>query len=78
MPSGPGLSIAQVTPHRRGTRNQVNEFVRRDNAKHSWLQDIERVCDLRELTVLHIQPTKNNHYGRAGNDECEARENSTE
>jgi predicted metal-dependent phosphoesterase TrpH len=29
MPSGPGLSIAQVTPHRRGTRNQVNEFVRR-------------------------------------------------
>src|SRR6476660_7565849 len=29
MPSGPSLSIAQVTPHRRGTRNRVNEFVKR-------------------------------------------------
>jgi predicted metal-dependent phosphoesterase TrpH len=33
MPSGPSLSIAQVTPHRRGTRNQVNEFVSRVSAE---------------------------------------------
>jgi predicted metal-dependent phosphoesterase TrpH len=29
MPSGPSLSIAQVTPHRRSTRNPVNEYVNR-------------------------------------------------
>jgi predicted metal-dependent phosphoesterase TrpH len=33
MPSGASLSIAQVTPHRRGTRNQVNEFVTRVSAE---------------------------------------------
>jgi predicted metal-dependent phosphoesterase TrpH len=33
MPSGPSLSIAQVTPHRRGTRNRVNEFVKRASAE---------------------------------------------
>jgi predicted metal-dependent phosphoesterase TrpH len=33
MPSGPGLSIAQVTPHRRTTRNPVNEFVSRVSAE---------------------------------------------
>jgi predicted metal-dependent phosphoesterase TrpH len=27
MPEAPSLSIAQVTPHRRGTRNAVNEYV---------------------------------------------------
>ncbi|HSR95088.1 MAG TPA: PHP domain-containing protein [Solirubrobacterales bacterium] len=63
MPGEP-LSIAQVTPHRRGTRNAVNEFVRRlagelEDRGHEVLtvaagESVKRLLSANSLDVVHV------------------------
>jgi predicted metal-dependent phosphoesterase TrpH len=58
------LSIAQVTPHRRGTRNRVNEFVRRvseelERRGHEVLtvasgDPVKRLLGSNSLDVVHV------------------------
>ena len=63
MPNTP-LSIAQVSPHRRGTENRVNEFVRRVSEEleargHEVLRiaagdPVKRLLGSGELDVVHV------------------------
>ena len=63
MPGAP-LSIAQVTPHRRGTRNAVNEFVRRlseelEGRGHEVLtvaagESVKRKLAANSLDIVHV------------------------
>ncbi len=58
------LSIAQVTPHRRGTRNRVNEFVRRlseqlERRGHEVLtvaagESVKRRLGANSLDIVHV------------------------
>jgi predicted metal-dependent phosphoesterase TrpH len=64
MPSGPSLSIAHVTPHRRGTRNEVNEYVKGVSAElerrgHKVLvlgsgDPVKRKLATTPLDVVHV------------------------
>jgi predicted metal-dependent phosphoesterase TrpH len=61
---GEPLSIAQVTPHRRGTRNSVNEFVRRlseelEGRGHEVLtvaagESVKRRLGANSLDIVHV------------------------
>jgi predicted metal-dependent phosphoesterase TrpH len=63
VPGAP-LSIAQVTPHRRGTRNAVNEFVRRlseelEGRGHEVLtvaagESVKRRLGANSLDIVHV------------------------
>jgi predicted metal-dependent phosphoesterase TrpH len=63
VPGAP-LSIAQVTPHRRGTRNRVNEFVRRlseelEGRGHEVLtiaagEAVKRRLGANSLDIVHV------------------------
>jgi predicted metal-dependent phosphoesterase TrpH len=62
--SAPPLSIAQVSPHRRGTRNAVNEYVRRvseelERRGHEVLrvgagEPVKRLLGANSLDVVHV------------------------
>ena len=47
-----------------------------DDAQDRGLKHIQRVRDLRELTIFHIKPAQNDHHRRAGQNKSETCKNA--